>query len=139
MVDYLEKEVAFCKKTATFNKRWLFLFSLPRKIYLTTEVATLIEKTLLEIFGYTGSFLVILSMMMTSVSKLRALNVCGAFISAIYSAVYQAYPVVLLNVCLMIINVFQLVRNRANEKRTGLTISAEISTEALEYNAVTEN
>ena len=99
----------------------------------------MIEKTLLEIFGYTGSFLVILSMMMTSVSKLRVLNVCGAFISAIYSAVYQAYPVVLLNVCLMIINVFQLVRSRASEKRKGLTISAEISTEALEYNAVTEN
>ena len=99
----------------------------------------MIEKTLLEIFGYTGSFLVILSMMMTSVSKLRILNVCGAVISAIYSAFYQAYPVVLLNVCLMIINVFQLIRSRANEKRKKFTVSSEMPLEALEYNTVKEN
>ena len=68
-------------------------------------------KILLEIFGYAGSALVILSMMMTSVNKLRIFNICGAVISAVYSTIYQAYPIVLLNVCLIVINVFQLIRS----------------------------
>ena len=72
-------------------------------------------KILLEIFGYMGSALVIISMMMTSVNKLRIFNVCGAVISAIYSAIYQAYPIVLLNVCLIMINVFQLIRAKLKE------------------------
>ena len=74
----------------------------------------------LEIFGYIGTGLVILSMMMTSVTKLRIFNICGAVISAIYAAHYHTWPVVVLNVCLTCINVFHLVRDiyrrRAKEK-----------------------
>ena len=72
---------------------------------------------LLEIFGYIGTGLVILSMMMTSVSKLRAFNMCGAVISAIYSAHYHAWPVVVLNVCLFCINGFHLVRDARKTKK----------------------
>ncbi len=66
----------------------------------------------LEIFGYIGTALVILSMLMTSVVKLRLINVCGSVISALYALWSSAYPVVLLNVCLVVINVFQLIRMR---------------------------
>ena len=71
----------------------------------------------LEIFGYIGTALVILSMAMTSVTKLRVFNICGAVMSAIYAAHYQTWPVVVLNVCLTCINVFHLVRD-AYRKRT---------------------
>lgn len=64
----------------------------------------------LEIFGYIGTILVIVSMMMTSVLKLRIINVCGGIISMIYSIFYNAWPVVIMNACLIIINVFQTIR-----------------------------
>jgi hypothetical protein len=70
-----------------------------------------------EVFGYIGTGLVILSMTMTSVTKLRIFNVCGAVISAIYSAYCNAWPVVVLNVCLTVINCFHLVRDYVRKKR----------------------
>ena len=76
----------------------------------------------LEIFGYVGTALVILSMMMTSVTRLRILNICGSVIGAVYALPGGAYPVVLLNVCLVGINVFQLLRSchrKAQEKKKG--------------------
>ena len=64
----------------------------------------------LEIFGYVGTALVILSMMMTSLVRLRVINVCGSVISMIYSIVCHAYPVAVLNGCLIVINGVQTVR-----------------------------
>ncbi len=71
-----------------------------------------IIKILIEVFGYIGTALVILSMLMTSVLKLRVLNICGSVVSAVYAAISGAYPVVLLNVTLIAVNVFQLIRMR---------------------------
>lgn len=64
----------------------------------------------LEIFGYIGTALVLLSMMMTSVIKLRLLNTIGSVISMTYAFLSGAWPVVFLNLGLIIINVWQLIR-----------------------------
>jgi hypothetical protein len=64
----------------------------------------------LEIFGYIGTALVLLSMMMTSVAKLRWINMAGSLISMIYAAICGAMPVVLLNLGLIVINIVQLIR-----------------------------
>lgn len=66
----------------------------------------------LEIFGYIGSGLILLSMMMTSVEKLRWFNISGSVISIIYGAVTGAWPMVFLNVGTITINVVQIVRLR---------------------------
>ena len=71
----------------------------------------------LEIFGYIGTALVIISMMMTSVLKLRVINICGGVISAIYSVFYGAWAVVIMNICLIIINIFQVIRELRRRKR----------------------
>jgi len=63
-----------------------------------------------EMFGYLGTALVVISMMMTSVTKLRVINVCGSVISAIYAAYGNAWPIVVMNICLIAINLFHLVR-----------------------------
>lgn len=70
----------------------------------------------LEIFGYTGTALVVISMMMTSVNKLRIVNMCGSVISAIYSGICDAWPIVVLNVCLILINSFQLIKSKKEQK-----------------------
>ncbi len=79
----------------------------------------------LEIFGYIGTAFVIVSMMMTSVLKLRIFNMCGALISLIYAVCVNAWPVAVLNACLLCINFVQTVR--ALKKREAITI---VSTKA---------
>lgn len=64
----------------------------------------------LELFGWLGTGFVIASMLMTNINKLRILNMTGSVISAIYSALISAWPVVALNVGLFIINSVQLFR-----------------------------
>ena len=64
----------------------------------------------LEIFGYIGSVMILLSMMMTSVEKLRWINISGALISTIYGAIMGTWPVVFLNVGTILINVVQIIR-----------------------------
>lgn len=67
-------------------------------------------KIFLEIFGYIGTGLVIVSMMMTSVVKLRIVNMSGAFISMIYAILCNTWPVALLNAALLCINLFHTVK-----------------------------
>jgi hypothetical protein len=64
----------------------------------------------LEIFGYIGTALVIISMMMTSVIKLRVINMCGSLISLIYAVCVNTWPVAVLNACLLCINFVQTLR-----------------------------
>ena len=77
------------------------------------------NKIWLEVFGYAGTVLVIVSMMMRSINKLRIINMCGSVISTIYSAAIGAWPIVLMNLCLFSINGYHLTveyRRRAKEK-----------------------
>lgn len=62
-----------------------------------------------EIVGYCGTVMVLVSMLMTSVVKLRLLNACGSVLSAIYAFVTHTWPVLILNVCLLVINTVQIV------------------------------
>ncbi len=74
----------------------------------------------LEIFGYIGTALVIVSMMMTSVIKLRIINMCGGFISLIYAICVNTWPIVVLNACLISINFVQTARQL--KKREAVTL-----------------
>lgn len=64
----------------------------------------------LEIFGYIGTALVLASMLMTSLVKLRVFNIMGSVVSAIYAYCTNTWPVVVLNLALVLINVVQLIR-----------------------------
>ena len=64
----------------------------------------------LEIFGYIGTALVLLSMMMTSMGKLRIINIAGNAVTMIYSIIVNAWPVVFLNGGIIVINIIQLIR-----------------------------
>lgn len=75
----------------------------------------------LEIFGYIGTGLVITSMMMRSINKLRILNISGAVISMIYAILVNAWPVVVLNACLTLINLYQLISAQITARRSGIT------------------
>lgn len=59
---------------------------------------------LIEAFGYLGSLLVLVSMLMTSVVKLRIINTIGSVIFTIYAFIIKSYPTALMNFCLVLIN-----------------------------------
>ena len=71
----------------------------------------------LEIFGYIGTILVIISMMMSSIIKLRFINISGSIISTIYSIINGVWPIVVMNICLIIINTYHLIKYYYNKNK----------------------
>lgn len=66
--------------------------------------------TIIEIFGYIGSALVVISMLMSSIVKLRVINCIGSVISGTYAVICGAIPLAVMNVCLIAINGYNLVK-----------------------------
>lgn len=65
---------------------------------------------LIEIFGYIGCVFVVVSMLMTSVVKLRIINTVGSSISAVYAMIGHSYPLALVNASLVVINIYNLAK-----------------------------
>ena len=72
-------------------------------VFMTPEI-------LLEIFGYIGTAIVLLSFVMTDIKWMRAINMIGGLISLIYAFIVGNNPVVVLNASLITINGVQLAR-----------------------------
>lgn len=64
----------------------------------------------IELIGYAGTAFVLISMLMTSVTKLRIFNLIGSLFSLVYGLICHAMPVFVLNLCLAVINGIQIYR-----------------------------
>lgn len=80
---------------------------------------------MVEAVGYLGSALVVVSMLMSSVVKLRVINTVGSGIFAAYALMIHSYPTALMNVCLVSINLWNLVKLRQKEKSYDLVEGAQ--------------
>lgn len=88
--------------------------------------------TIIEAAGYLGSTLVVVSMLMSSVVKLRVINTIGSCISASYALIIHSYPLALMNICLIVINCYNLVKLLKSEQQYDL-IPAKIDDAFLAY------
>ena len=79
---------------------------------------------LIELFGYLGSTLVVVSMLMASVVKLRVINTLGSVISATYALIIGSFPLALMNICLIVINVYNLFKLLKTEQQYDLVKTA---------------
>lgn len=77
-----------------------------------------------EIIGYIGTALVILSMTMTSVRRLRAINVIGSAFSTAYAIFGGAWPIVIMNLTLSAINIYHLIRGREEGREDLVAVRA---------------
>ena len=68
------------------------------------------NKIILDIIGYIGSAFVLASFLMATVKKLRIINSIGSIVTIVYGVLIQAFPTVLMNACLLIINIYYLVK-----------------------------
>ena len=106
-------------------------------VFLFPEVFLFMnEKLALEIFGYLGTGLVLISFIMKDIKWLRAVNMSGGLISLIYAICTNAMPVVVLNASLIVINGIQLARILLNEKKQK---KAVVSEDFVAYNKKKEN
>ena len=77
--------------------------------------------TIIELVGYTGSLLVIISMLMTSLTKLRVVNSIGCIVFATYALIIKSYPTAAMQACLLIINCIGLYNLSKNKKQYSIT------------------
>ena len=84
---------------------------------------------MIETIGYLGSALVVASMLMSSVVKLRIINTIGSGIFASYALMIHSYPTALMNICLVGINVYNLVK--LNQKEQNYTLVEAARGDAL--------
>lgn len=68
------------------------------------------KQLLLELLGYTASVLIAIAMTMSSILRLRLINMTGAAAFAIYGTLIHAYPVAILNGFIVIVNSYYLTR-----------------------------
>ena len=68
------------------------------------------SRFIIEGIGYLGSILVVVSMLMTSVKKLRIVNTTGSVIFTAYALIIHSYPTAFMNLCLILINIYQLTK-----------------------------
>lgn len=80
---------------------------------------------MVEMIGYLGSILVVVSMLMSSVVKLRVINTIGSGIFAAYALMIHSYPTALMNLFLVGINLWNLVKLRQKEQRYDLVEGAQ--------------
>lgn len=73
-------------------------------------------KVLIEIIGYVGTVLVLISMLMTSVVRLRIFNLAGSIVFSVYTVLIRSYPTAILNIILAGINICQLARLLRGQK-----------------------
>ena len=85
-----------------------------------------------ELIGYMGTVLVAASMLMSSMKKLRILNLLGSGIFVIYALLIHSYPTVGTNLFLTGVNLFYLMRMRFTERHFELVNTGKDSA-TLDY------
>lgn len=70
---------------------------------------------LIEWIGYAASVLIVISLIMTSVVKLRIVNTAGCTLFVFYGFVVGAYPVAISNLLIVLINLYHLYKLKNNE------------------------
>lgn len=68
--------------------------------------------SLLELFGYLGSFVVLISLTMNSIVKLRWINLLGATMFTAYAILIKSYPTMFMNMGIIIIDIYYINKLR---------------------------
>ena len=76
------------------------------------------NKMIIEAIGYTGSALVLISFLMVSVVKLRIVNSIGSIIFTVYAFIIHSYPTAIMNLCLVLINIYHLAKMSNTKEST---------------------
>ena len=76
--------------------------------------------TIYELIGYTASILIVISLAMSSVIRLRVVNLVGALVFTLYGALIGSIPVLLTNIVIAGIDVYFLQRELTTRDQLGI-------------------
>lgn len=65
---------------------------------------------ILELIGFIASLIVLVSLLMSSIKRLRWINLVGAVVFAVYGFLIEAPPVAFMNIGIVLINIYYLVQ-----------------------------
>ena len=68
----------------------------------------MISDTTIEIIGYLASIIIVVSMLMSSIIKLRWYNLIGALLFSIYGFLIGALPVGIINAFITLIDIYYI-------------------------------
>lgn len=74
--------------------------------------------TVLQAVGYFSTVLILISFLMTSVLKLRLVNLIGSAIFVVFAFLTKSYPTAIMNVGLCIINIYFIIRLLRSKRLT---------------------
>ncbi|MFA7561677.1 MAG: hypothetical protein WCY80_06205 [Candidatus Izemoplasmatales bacterium] len=86
----------------------------------------------MEYIGYLASFIILISLLMSSVKKLRWINLFGSLTFVVYGIVIKAYPVAILNIGTVGINIYFLIK-MANKKTFFKILKIDKQSKFLEH------
>ncbi len=75
--------------------------------------------TLYDLVGYLASGLIVVSLLMTSVLRLRLIGLVGAITFTTYGILIEAFPIAIANASIVFIHVFHLTRMLRDRSRAG--------------------
>jgi len=84
------------------------------------------------LFGYAASVIIAVSLMMSSIVKLRTINLFGAMLFSSYGFIIKAYPVFLLNGFITLVDVYYLLQI-FGEKEYFRILEVKTNSEYLTY------
>jgi hypothetical protein len=67
---------------------------------------------MIEIWGYISMIVVLASMMMKDMKKLRITNSIACAMFVVYGLIHETYPIVIMNILVILINLYQLKKNK---------------------------
>lgn len=91
------------------------------------------SKIIIEAIGYIGSSLVLISFLMVSVFKLRVVNSIGSIIFTIYAFIIHSYPTAIMNICLVLINIYYLIKMSRKSDVEYAFVKTDVSDSLLQY------
>jgi uncharacterized protein with PQ loop repeat len=71
---------------------------------------------MLDFIGWVATILIIISFIFRDIYKLRLFSMIGAFLWIVYGIMANAYPIIILNVVVAIIQVYWLNRIKRDKK-----------------------
>lgn len=88
-----------------------------------------------EAFGWLGSILVVLSLMLSDLRKFRTFNLIGSVIATIYNAAIEIWPFAAMNGAIALINIYWLIRLHRERfvSRNYAVLRADLSDDAVQH------
>lgn len=109
---------------STNHREWLTTEYVVNFIFGGFFVFMEVMDIIMEIVGYAGTGLVLISFLMTDLKWLRIVNICGGFLSLVYAIYAGTMPVVVLNGSLITINTIQVMRLSRKEREKAVNSAA---------------